>query len=121
MGGRRMTECVFCALPETDILVENELALAFFDKFPVNEGHVLIIPKRHLASLFDATQEEIMSIWKLLEEVKEVLNNRFHPDGYNVGVQCRSSGRADSFPLTHSCHPTLSRRCNGSARWHTEN
>ena len=81
-----MTQCMFCTLPETDILVENDIALAFFDKFPVNEGHVLIITKRHLASLFDATQEEVMSIWKLLEEVKEELNKRFHPDGYNVGV-----------------------------------
>lgn len=49
-----MTECVFCTLPETEIIVENKMALAFFDKFPVNKGHVLIIPKRHLVSLFDA-------------------------------------------------------------------
>jgi len=81
-----MTECIFCTLPKTDILVENELALAFFDKFPVNEGHVLIIPKRHVASLFDATREEIMDIWSLLGNVKEMLDKRFHPDGYNVGI-----------------------------------
>lgn len=81
-----MIECMFCGLTETDILVENEMALAFFDRFPVNEGHVLIIPKRHLVSLFDATLEEVISIWKLLEEVTEELNKRFHPDGYNVGV-----------------------------------
>ncbi|HEY8910614.1 MAG TPA: HIT family protein [Desulfosporosinus sp.] len=81
-----MTECIFCTLPKTDIIVENELALAFFDKFPVNEGHVLIIPKRHVASLFDATREEIMDIWALLGNVKEVLDKRFHPDGYNVGI-----------------------------------
>jgi len=81
-----MTECIFCTLPKTDILVENELALAFFDKFPVNEGHVLIIPKRHVASLFDATREEIMDIWALLGNVKEMLDKRFHPDGYNVGI-----------------------------------
>jgi len=81
-----MIQCMFCTLPETEILVENEMALAFFDKFPVNRGHVLIVPKRHLASLFDATMEEIMNIWKLLEEVQEELDKRFHPDGYNVGV-----------------------------------
>jgi diadenosine tetraphosphate (Ap4A) HIT family hydrolase len=81
-----MSECVFCALPETDILVQNEMARAFSDKFPVNKGHVLIIPKRHIASLFDLTEKEVISIWKLVEEVKEVLNTRFHPDGYNVGV-----------------------------------
>lgn len=81
-----MIQCLFCTLQGTEILAKNEMAQAFFDKFPVNRGHVLIVPKRHLASLFDATMEEIMSIWKLLEEVKEELDKRFHPDGYNVGV-----------------------------------
>ena len=81
-----MTECVFCSLEVNDILVQNEMAQAIFDKFPVNEGHVLIVPRRHVASLFDLTPEEVMSIWRLVEQVKEMLNNRFHPDGFNVGV-----------------------------------
>lgn len=78
--------CIFCRLEETEILVENELSQAFFDKYPVNEGHILIIPKRHLANLFEATSEEAMSLWKLIEVVKEELNKRFHPDGYNIGL-----------------------------------
>ncbi|OLN27233.1 HIT family protein [Desulfosporosinus metallidurans] len=94
-----MTECMFCIPTETDILVENKMALAFFDKFPVNEGHVLIIPKRHIASLFDMTEEEIMSIWELLEEVKEELNKRFHPDGYNVGVNVGAAAGQTVFHL----------------------
>jgi len=67
-----MTECVFCTLSETDILVQNEMALAFFDKFPVNEGHVLIVPRRHIARLFDLTQEEVMGIWKLVEVLQTI-------------------------------------------------
>ena len=94
-----MTECMFCTISETDILLENEMALAFFDKFPVNEGHVLIIPKRHLANLFDATQEEVGSIWKLIKEVKEKLNKRFHPDGYNVGVNVGAAAGQTVFHL----------------------
>lgn len=81
-----MALCIFCRLEESEILVENELSQAFFDKYPVNEGHVLIIPKRHLSSLFEATSEEAMSLWKLIEVVKEELNKRFHPDGYNIGL-----------------------------------
>ena len=38
--------CVFSQI--SDIVLENELALAFSDKYPVNEGHLLIIPKRHV-------------------------------------------------------------------------
>ena len=75
------------------------MAIAFFDKFPVNEGHVLIIPKRHIASLFDITEEEGMGIWKLLEEVKEELNKRFHPVGYNVGVNVGAAAGQTVFHL----------------------
>nr|WP_282433083.1 HIT domain-containing protein [Desulfosporosinus meridiei] len=63
---------MFCKLPETAILVQNDLALAFFDKFPVNEGHVLIIPKRHVVSFFDLTEEEVLGTCKLVQEVKVV-------------------------------------------------
>lgn len=81
-----MIQCTFCTFPSTNILLENEMALAFYDKFPVNEGHVLIIPRRHIGCLFDASMEEIINIWELLGEVKEALNKQFQPDGYNVGV-----------------------------------
>ena len=80
------TDCIFCSIPETEILAENKLALAFLDKFPSNGGHTLIVPKRHVASLFEATTEEMTSIWELLREVKRKLDERFAPDGYNVGV-----------------------------------
>jgi len=46
---------VFCAKPDAEIICENELAKAFYDKFPVNEGHVLIVPKRHVSGFFEAT------------------------------------------------------------------
>ncbi|AFM39403.1 HIT family hydrolase, diadenosine tetraphosphate hydrolase [Desulfosporosinus acidiphilus SJ4] len=81
-----MTDCMFCTFSEKDILAQNELACAIFDKFPVNEGHVLIVPKRHSASLFELTEDEVIGIWELAEEVKEILEDRFHPDGYNIGV-----------------------------------
>jgi len=49
--------CVFCKRPETEIVAENDLALAFYDKYPVNKGHVLIIPRRHVESFFEATPQ----------------------------------------------------------------
>lgn len=107
-----MNECVFCTLPKKDILLENEMALAFFDKFPVNKGHVLIIPKRHRANLFEATNEEIMSIWKLLKEVKEELDTRFHPDGYNVGVNVGAAAGQTVFHL----HVHVIPRYNGDVQ-----
>lgn len=69
-----------------DIIVENELALAFYDSFPVSAGHVLIIPKRHVASFFELSSEEYKSIIELLNKCKKILDSKYQPDGYNVGV-----------------------------------
>lgn len=113
-----MSECVFCTLPETKILVENELARAFFDKYPVSAGHVLIVPKRHAASLFDATKEEMACIGELLRRVKEQLDEKFHPDGYNVGVNV---GDAAGQTVLHLHVHVIPRYYGdaGSVRWHS--
>lgn len=81
-----MEDCIFCTLEDKEVIAENQLALAFYDKFPVNYGHVLIIPKRHAEDYFAATKEEIHAINDLIFEVKKVIDEKFNPDGYNIGV-----------------------------------
>ncbi|WP_338151819.1 HIT family protein [Methanoculleus sediminis] len=49
-------------------------------------GHLLIIPFRHVADFFDATDTEQIALLALLREAKDLLDGRYHPDGYNVGV-----------------------------------
>ena len=48
--------CIFCGDPE--MIIENKLAFAHYDSYPVNPGHCLIIPRRHVAEYFQATAEE---------------------------------------------------------------
>lgn len=62
------------------------MSLAFFDGFPVSPGHTLIIPRRHVASFFDLTDEEVADMLALARRVQTILDKRFHPDGYNLGV-----------------------------------
>ena len=81
-----MTDCIFCKYNKSEIIVENKLAFAIMDKFPVNEGHTLIIPKRHFANFFEATEEEIKAIYSLMHEVKEMLDIQYEPAGYNAGI-----------------------------------
>jgi diadenosine tetraphosphate (Ap4A) HIT family hydrolase len=57
-----------------------------FDGFPVNPGHVLVIPKRHVANYFELTTEEVLAIRDLLQRMKTEVDAKFHPDGYNIGV-----------------------------------
>ena len=81
-----MENCPFCTKPESEIIAENDLALAFYDAYPVNRGHVLVIPKRHFPAFFEATEDEITAIYRLIHRVKIILDEKYHPDGYNIGV-----------------------------------
>ena len=79
--------CPFCRVEsEREIIASSAHSLAFFDGFPVSPGHALIIPKRHVASFFDLTKEEQQDILCLLDGVKSIIDDKYHPDGYNLGV-----------------------------------
>jgi diadenosine tetraphosphate (Ap4A) HIT family hydrolase len=88
-------KCLFCNIyesPKNKIIAESSLAFAIYDGFPVNEGHILVIPKRHFGSFFDATEQEINEIYDLLNKCKAILDNKYHPTGYNVGVNVGYDG-----------------------------
>lgn len=79
-------DCIFCNIEE--YVLENDLAFAIYDKFPVSKGHMIFIPKRHTANFFDLTEEERNAIFKLIDKAKELLDldKDNKPDGYNIGV-----------------------------------
>jgi hypothetical protein len=54
--------CLFCQLAAADIVAENACHVVIRDRFPVSLGHSLIIPKRHVASLFEVTAEEFNAL-----------------------------------------------------------
>jgi len=82
-----MQDCPFCHISETrELIYEGPLCVAFFDGFPVNPGHALIIPRRHVASYFDLTDEETAEINQAIKQVKAIVDEQFSPDGYNIGV-----------------------------------
>jgi diadenosine tetraphosphate (Ap4A) HIT family hydrolase len=68
------------------VLISNQFAVATADAFPVSEGHALIIPKRHISSIFEATEEELAHIFKLVAQTRELLNEQFQPQGLNIGI-----------------------------------
>ena len=67
-------------------IIENENAFAIYDGFPVSKGHVLVIPKRVVAEIFDLNDEEYSSCFNLVKEVKKILEEEFKPDGFNIGI-----------------------------------
>jgi len=77
--------CLFCGEPR-GVSLQNELAYSARDSYGVSPGHTLVITKRHVASFFDLSPEEISACMELITEERKLLDLEFNPDGYNVGV-----------------------------------
>ena len=83
--------CIFC-----DALANDEQPTVFitsqffvcYDNFPVNKGHMLIISRRHQPDVFSLTPNEWANLTPTLQAVKRHLDEAFHPDGYNIGLNC---------------------------------
>ena len=104
------TGCVFCSLDKKSIDLENELALLFYDVYPVTEGHSLIIPKRHVKDYFELTIEEIAAINELILIQKEKLMNADSSiAGFNIGT---NAGGTAGQTVMH-CHIHLIPRRRG--------
>lgn len=83
-----MDKCLFCDeefYTEDKMVYENKFWRVVYDQYPVSRGHVLIIPKRHIESVFNLTFE-YLSLFSVINKVKKILDEKFNPDGYNIGV-----------------------------------
>ena len=76
--------CELCAF--TDVVLENSLAYVRFDRNALSRGHLLVVPKRHVASFFDMSPDEQSAVLQLLGEAQRHAQLKFAPDGYNIGV-----------------------------------
>jgi diadenosine tetraphosphate (Ap4A) HIT family hydrolase len=77
--------CLFCKDPR-GVSLERELAYSARDSYAASPGHTLVIPRRHVASFFELTPEEIQACMELINEEKALIDTEFNPDGYNIGV-----------------------------------
>jgi len=90
--------CPFCRLSRrVEVICETATCVAFYDGYPVSPGHALIIPKRHVANYFDLTNHEREAMNLMLQYVKKKIDERFHPDGYNIGVNVNEAAGQSVF------------------------
>ena len=75
----------FLAVPASDWLASNRSAFAIADRFPVSPGHALVVPRRQIASWWEASEQERADLLALVDEVKRQVDAELRPDGYNVG------------------------------------
>ncbi|MBC8327402.1 MAG: HIT family protein [Planctomycetes bacterium] len=77
--------CPFCSTA-ADPVAENAAAVALPDGFPVSPGHTLVVPRRHVACLFELEAGERAAVWELVASLRARLAAELRPDGFNVGV-----------------------------------
>jgi diadenosine tetraphosphate (Ap4A) HIT family hydrolase len=86
----RADDCELCRLDQ--VLFEADEAYVRFDNNSLAPGHVLVVPRRHVASFFDMTAAEKMRVLELLDRAKAHIEAEFRPDGYNIGVNVGRAG-----------------------------
>jgi len=79
-------KCPFCSFADEKIVEAGPLAVIRRDGFPLSPGHLLIVPRRHVASLFETSPEERSAIFALIDRAKNLIEQEYKPDGYNVGI-----------------------------------
>lgn len=93
-------ECPFC-LPEPErVRLESEVGLALRDLFPATEGHTLVVPRRHVESIYDLDVEEEVALWQLIRRTRRMLAEEHHPDGFTIGVN-EGIAAGQSVPHAH--------------------
>ena len=77
-------DCELCV--PADVVAENAAAYARYDSNSLAPGHVIVVPRRHVADFFDMTAAEQAAVLKLLNAARRLIGEKHSPDGFNVGV-----------------------------------
>ncbi len=111
-AGRRGRGCPFCEVAEERLVLATKVAVAFRDAFPVSEGHTLVVPRRHVASVFELDMKELAIVWELVATARAGLLASVSPDGFTVGV---NDGAAAGQTVEHA-HVHVIPRFEGDIR-----
>lgn len=77
------------------VLWRTGRSIVMFNRFPYNNGHLLIAPARHIAGLAEANDDELLELTRLTRDCQEVLTEAIAPHGFNVGMnfgRCAGAG-----------------------------
>ena len=86
MNCQMAVDCVFCNLPSQRVWFEEKNILVFRDAYPISDGHSLIIPKRHVKSIFELNEDEMRDVFLALRKAKNDIYTDLNPDGFNIGI-----------------------------------
>jgi ATP adenylyltransferase len=115
--------CVFCLpeghlgpLPERLVLYADKLVFLVMNRYPYNNAHLLVAPRRHVAAITDCTPEERAAIMELAARSVSVLESSMHPDGFNMGI---NQGRVAGAGISEHLHLHITPRYLGDTNYMT--
>jgi histidine triad (HIT) family protein len=83
-----MSECVFCQIINNQApakrVYEDEQVVAFLSNRPVNEGHTLVVPKRHYENIYEISQEEVAYLFKITKQVAHAVKDAMDAKGIRI-------------------------------------
>ncbi len=81
-----MPACPFCQIDSSRVFHEGKLIVGLWDGFPVSPGHALLVPRRHVATWFEASDEERRELSEAIQTAHDVIQERHQPTGFNIGM-----------------------------------
>jgi histidine triad (HIT) family protein len=96
--------CIFCQIRDGQIpstrVYEDDKTLAFMDINPLNDGHLLVIPKAHAETIFDISPADVTAVAATAKKVAAALRQALHPDGLNL-LQANGAAASQVIPHFH--------------------
>jgi histidine triad (HIT) family protein len=93
--------CIFCKIARkqvpASIIYEDETVMAFLDIQPLNEGHTLVIPKKHYVDIFDIPEDQLSKVYKVAKQVSAAIKKAANSDGISIIQQNGKAAGQDIF------------------------
>ncbi len=105
--------CVFCKEDEF-FIARTQLCSIRLNKFPYNNGHLLIMPNRHISDISELSQEEQLELLRIIILAKDVLKEALSPEGFNIGLNL---GRVAGAGIDRHLHFHIVPRWNGDTNF----
>ena len=120
-GGAKSDSCVFCAAqssPDAESLIvfRGSTSFVILNLYPYNNGHLMVVPNRHIASLAAATHEELCEMIELTQRAEVALGEAYAPHGMNVGINL---GKPAGAGILDHLHIHVVPRWNGDTNFMT--
>jgi len=113
-AGADTPACIFCEAAGTGrdelVLVRTKLAYVILNRYPYNNGHLMVAPRRHVATLATSTPDELADLMRLTRHAEMALTEAYTPQGINVGINL---GRPAGAGIVDHLHVHLVPRWNG--------